>query len=161
MTNRSSSPSLLDSDLFRQIVASTPLISIDLVVRNEQGLVLLGQRLNRPAQGFWFVPGGRVRKDERLAEAFSRLARDELGLSLVLSSAKFLGPFEHVYNDNFFGTDFSTHYVVLGYELMIPEIALTTLPVDQHGGYCWFSVDELMASDQVHCHTKLYFSHRI
>jgi colanic acid biosynthesis protein WcaH len=43
---------------FKKIVESTPLISIDLVVRNDQGSVLLGKRTNRPAQNFWFVPGG-------------------------------------------------------------------------------------------------------
>jgi colanic acid biosynthesis protein WcaH len=48
---------MLDDATFKAIIDSTPLISIDLVVRDSSGRVLLGQRLNRPAQGFWFVPG--------------------------------------------------------------------------------------------------------
>ena len=97
----------LDTELFRTVVAHTPLISIDLIVRNPQGLVLLGQRVNRPAQGYWFVPGGRVRKNERLAEAFNRLVQEELGLiSCNMQDVLFLGPFEHFYADNFSGDDF-------------------------------------------------------
>jgi colanic acid biosynthesis protein WcaH len=47
---------------FATVVRSTPLISIDLIVENESGEFLLGKRTNRPAQGYWFVPGGRVQK---------------------------------------------------------------------------------------------------
>lgn len=43
---------MLDRETFKTIVDKTPLISIDLVVKNTAGKVLLGQRLNRPAQGF-------------------------------------------------------------------------------------------------------------
>ncbi|EBV2538175.1 GDP-mannose mannosyl hydrolase, partial [Salmonella enterica] len=45
---------------FAAVVRTTPLISLDFIVENGQGEILLGQRLNRPAQGYWFVPGGRV-----------------------------------------------------------------------------------------------------
>lgn len=160
MTSENKPASWLDRETFRQIVAGTPLISIDLIVRNKQGQVLLGQRLNRPAQGYWFVPGGRVRKDERLADAFSRLIQEELWGQWMLSDACFLGPFEHFYNDNFSGGDFSTHYVVLGYEMTLHSGDLSQLPVAQHGAYRWFDLDELMQSNLVHAHTKFYFLHR-
>jgi colanic acid biosynthesis protein WcaH len=61
----------LDKELFSTVIESTPLISIDLVVKNNLGQTLLGQRLNKPAKGFWFVPGGRILKDESLATALS------------------------------------------------------------------------------------------
>jgi colanic acid biosynthesis protein WcaH len=48
----------LEKDLFSTVIKSTPLVSIDLVVKNNRGQTLLGQRLNKPAKGFWFVPGG-------------------------------------------------------------------------------------------------------
>ncbi|WP_313449769.1 NUDIX domain-containing protein, partial [Pseudescherichia sp.] len=63
----------LSQEDFATVVRSTPLISIDLIVENARGEFLLGKRTNRPAQGFWFVPGGRVQKDEPLAQAFERL----------------------------------------------------------------------------------------
>ena len=55
---------MLPLSTFKTVIASTPLISIDLVIKNNTGRILLGKRTNRPAQGFWFVPGGRVLKDE-------------------------------------------------------------------------------------------------
>lgn len=51
-------------------------------MENTQGQVLLGQRLNRPAQGYWFVPGGRIHKDETMTQAFARLTKEELGVEL-------------------------------------------------------------------------------
>ena len=147
----------LDAELFKSVVANTPLISIDLIVRNPQGRILLGQRINRPAQGYWFVPGGRIRKNECLADAFVRLANEELELtSCNIQDALLLGPFEHFYTDNFFGEDFSTHYVVLSYQINIDTLP-TQLPQEQHHSYRWFSVDELLNSPSVHLHTKQYF----
>jgi colanic acid biosynthesis protein WcaH len=94
---------------FATVVRSTPLISLDLIVENAEGEFLLGKRNNRPAQGYWFVPGGRVQKDELLADAFMRLTEAELGLRLPLSAGQFYGVWQHFYDDNFSGPDFSTH----------------------------------------------------
>ena len=48
----------LDDSTFATVVASTPLFAIDLAVVDENDELLLGKRLNRPAQGYWFVSGG-------------------------------------------------------------------------------------------------------
>lgn len=158
MSQRQPSP-WLDKAQFQQIVAATPLISLDLIVRNGQGQVLLGRRLNRPAQGYWFVPGGRVRKDERLDAAFLRLTQEELGLAASRESARLLGPYEHFYADNFSGTEFTTHYVVLGYELAW-QGQQDALPISQHDQYRWFEVADLRQDPSVHQHTKDYFLDR-
>ncbi|WP_270792893.1 GDP-mannose mannosyl hydrolase [Aeromonas sp. QDB21] len=160
MTFESKPSYWLDRTTFSKIVEATPLVSIDLIVCNQEGQVLLGRRLNRPAQGYWFVPGGRVRKDEMLADAFWRLTKEELGHHISQSSAHFLGPFEHFYSDNFSEEEFSTHYVVLGYELPWQD-TLMSLPVAQHDQYCWFDVEALLADPLVHQHTKDYFIERI
>ncbi|GAM69546.1 GDP-mannose mannosyl hydrolase [Vibrio sp. JCM 19236] len=146
----------LETETFKGIVKNTPLISIDLIVKNTHGKVLLGQRKNRPAKDYWFVPGGRIVKDETLENAFQRLTQEELGKVTSLKEASFLGPYEHHYGDNFSGSDFSTHYVVLGYEILI-DIDLDDLPSEQHGRYEWWDVDELLSSEVVHQNTKDYF----
>ena len=61
----------LDKSTFTTVIDSSPLVSIDLVVLDREGNVLLGERLNRPAQGYWFVPGGRITKNESLADALT------------------------------------------------------------------------------------------
>jgi colanic acid biosynthesis protein WcaH len=78
----------LSSIDFKTIVKSTPLVSIDLIVRDSEGNGLLGKRTNRPAQGFCFVPDGRVLKDESFDYAFKRLIQEELGLNSVESKFK-------------------------------------------------------------------------
>lgn len=146
----------LDFDLFKTIVASTPLVSIDLVVLNSKREVLLGLRNNRPAQGYWFVPGGRICKDETFDVAFKRLTHEELGVTYHIHDAKFIGNYQHIYSDNFSGNDFSTHYVVLGYQ-MIVDIDITNLPCEQHKNYQWWDIDTLQLSSNVHDNTKAYF----
>lgn len=138
------------------VVRVTPLISIDLIVENERGEFLLGKRTNRPAQGFWFVPGGRVQKDETLSAAFERLTEAELGLRLPLSAGEFYGVWQHFYDDNFSGEAFSTHYVVLGFRLRVQKEALR-LPDAQHDAYRWLTPEALLLSNNVHNNSRAYF----
>jgi colanic acid biosynthesis protein WcaH len=147
----------LDKQTFSTVIASTPLVSIDLVVKNNRGQTLLGQRLNRPAKGFWFVPGGRILKNEALSTAFKRLTLDELGEEFNIEQASLLGPYDHFYDDNVFGDAFSTHYVAVAYVLVIDH-ELNHLPVDiQHGTYQWFDIASLAHNDEVHFNTKDYY----
>lgn len=146
----------LDQATFTTVLASAPLVSIDLIVQNSQGEVLLGERKNRPAQGYWFVPGGRILKNESLATAFKRLTLAELGVEFAISAATLQGPYDHFYTDSVFGDEPSTHYVAIAYRLPVSQ--LNALPQDQHSNYRWFSVAALLADPLVHPHTKAYFA---
>lgn len=153
------SSQLLSVDEFSKLVAIAPLISIDLVVTNEQGEILLGKRHNKPAQNFWFVPGGRILKNETIDNAFKRLTFDELGISIPRNEANFLNVHEHFYSDSCFGEgliDPTTHYIVLAYALVINQLQLTKLPNSQHSFFRWWSKQDAIASDEVHTHSKLY-----
>lgn len=158
-------PHYLPSEVFANIVANTPLISIDLIVKNDMGEVLLGERLNAPARGFWFTPGGRIYKNESIQSAFKRIAHDELGLITQIEDATFIGTFEHFYEDSVFGDHISTHYIVLAYTLSLPTThsPLSTnhhlLPTNiQHNAYRWQSIDALLSDPTVHTHVKWYFT---
>lgn len=147
----------LDKETFSLVVRSTPLVSIDLVIENAQGQTLLGLRNNRPAQGFWFVPGGRVLKGESLKDAFLRLCQDEVGLEVNIEDAVPLGSYEHFYDDSVFGESITTHYVVLAYKIKTEQM-LTSLPKLQHSDYAWFTNREILEGESVHKHTKWYFT---
>ena len=111
-------PRFLNRDEFVQVVRNTPLVAIDLIIRNPDQCVLVGLRTNEPAKGKWFVPGGVVRKYERLADAFARIVKTEVGLTASINEARFVGVYEHLYDNNVFGEEkFGTHYVVLAHEL--------------------------------------------
>ncbi|AOK52009.1 GDP-mannose mannosyl hydrolase [Burkholderia stagnalis] len=151
---------MLDHASFIQVIGNSPLISIDLIVPDDRGRFLLGRRTNQPAKGYWFVPGGRIRKNERLNDAYRRLGEAELGLTdLDLAGAAFQGVFEHFYDNNFAGVaGLSTHYVVLAYTLPSTPIDLTALPPDQHTDYRWATPTELLEDKTVHEYTKAYFT---
>lgn len=149
----------LPDETFKSVIQHTPLISIDLIVRNERGEVLLGKRVNAPAKGYWFVPGGRVRKNETLDDAFVRLVKEELGIESGVTrvDAKFLGIFEHFYDDCVFGNEVSTHYIVMGYEIADLNFEDITENIDQHEGYKFFDINGLKLMKNIHQYTKNYF----
>ena len=148
----------VNDEKFLRLVATAPLVSIDLIIRSEDQRVPLGKRTNRPAKGYWFVPGGSIRKNERIASAFERISKTELGQPLKLKEARFVGVFEHLYEDNFLGADdVDTHYVVLAYECRLESAAPIKLD-GQHSEARWWHVDELLESESVHEKTKAYFT---
>lgn len=147
---------MLDKETFQTVVKSTPLISIDLVVCDKRGSVLLGKRVNRPAKGFWFVPGGRVLKDETLADAFKRLTLAELGMEISIQEARYQGLYEHFYTDSALDGSISTHYVVNAFIIELNS-DIAELPQEQHSEYQWLSKEVLLNDKQVHEHSKWYF----
>lgn len=150
-------PVRLPPETFKMVVELTPLVSIDFVVRDAGRNILVGYRRNRPARGYWFVPGGRLGKNETRVDAFRRLTRVELGVELEPARDSFLGVYEHMYPDNFSGDPgFGTHYVVLAYEIPVVEAARLRLPADQHEGYLWLSEAEMLRRDDVHEYSKAY-----
>lgn len=148
----------LDSDSFKQLVQYGILFSIDLIVMDDQNRILFGKRLNRPAQGYWFVPGGRVYKNEPLDEAFKRICQAELGKDFEYNQACLLGLFDHFYDDSVFGTEISTHYVNAPYLIKISSIKLDKLPKQQHQGYRWLSTNEIEQDNTVHQYSKVFLA---
>jgi colanic acid biosynthesis protein WcaH len=150
-------PRFLNKDEFAQVVRHAPLVSIDLIIRDPDQHVLVGLRTNEPAKGKWFVPGGVVRKYERLADAFARIVKAEIGLDASIDDAKFVGVYEHLYDDNVFGEEgCGTHYVVLAHQLNLdhqPPIVSDR----QHSGFRWMTPAELVSSPDVHPNTRAYF----
>ena len=144
---------MLDDQTFKTVVNSAPLISIDLLVKKDNK-ILLGRRINKPAQDYLFSIGGRVYKNESIKQATARIAKTELNIELKLTP-KFIGVFEHFYDDGVY-KDVSTHYINLAYEVDINNEILN-LPNDQHNEYQWLSINELLSSKQVHKYVKDYF----
>ena len=82
-------PRFLSNDEFAFVVRRPPLASFDFITRDADGNVLVGLRTNEPAKGMYFVPGGIVRKNETLANAFARILESEIGLKASLLEATF------------------------------------------------------------------------
>ena len=143
---------MLDDTTFKTVLDSTPLISIDILLKKDNK-ILLGKRINKPAQGYFFSTGGRVNKKETIDSAMARIAKNELNIELKYTP-RFIGVFEHFYDDSIY-ENVSTHYVNLAYEYEAEEVL--DLPTEQHNEYRWFGISELLESKQVHKYVKGYF----
>ena len=158
---------MLSSQDFIKAIELTQLVSIDLIVINEHGEVLVGRRKNEPAKGKWFVPGSRLLKNEKILDGINRVVWDELGYDLDTDkhadAITFLGIYDHIYPTNFMekrdksGELISTHYVVIGISLkMESDVVDEKVFKEQHSEMKWMSVEEAKADDEVHLYTKNY-----
>jgi len=147
----------MDTKQALNIINSTPLVSVDLIIENPDKEILLGKRVNRPAQGFWFVPGGRILKNETIKDAIKRVSLAEIGIDLSDHNPGLLGASEHIYDDNFLNeSGINTHYVVLAFVIEL-ETEITVTPDDQHSEMKWWTVEDLLSDKAVHPNTQAYF----
>jgi colanic acid biosynthesis protein WcaH len=139
----------LSNEEFIEVIDRTPLVSIDLVIRDDRGRILLGRRVNEPAAGKWFVPGGRIHKENNVDAAeknidatFESICEKEILEKHSRSEARLINVYTHIYDTNVYKTPgISTHYVVLAHELCLDKpINLTSTP--QHSEFKWFSREE-------------------
>lgn len=144
-----------------ELVSKAALPSIDLILRRNDGRVVLGLRKNRPAKGCWFPLGGIINKDERLNAAFARISLTEANYELHLDDAERFPAFEHFYPDNFANVPgIGTHYVVTPCFIEFSG-DLSKFPLgdaSQHSEYRWWSKEDLLASQAVHDNAKQFFA---
>jgi colanic acid biosynthesis protein WcaH len=155
-------PKRLEKKEFLEVLDRTKLVAIDLVVKDPNERILVGFRVNEPAKGTWFVPGGRIMKDETLEEAFERISEEEIGIKHFISEARLLGPFSHDYENNFYlEPGITTQYIVLAFELRLNN---DNKPKNknQHSAFEWISLEEVDSSksniaSNIHPNSLAYF----
>lgn len=148
---------MLSAKDFKEGIRLMPLPCIDFVVINEYDEVLVGKRMNRPAQGYLFAPGGRIRKNETQAQAIERLAEAELGIAKVnRRQLGWLGIYDHLYEDHFYGTDFGTHCIALAYVFMVEKQWIDTSLKTQHSEWQWIPANDIASHTDIHHYTKAY-----
>ena len=139
------------------IIKAAPLVSVDLVIKSPAEEVLLGKRVNHPAKGFWFVPGGIIVKNETINHAMKRISEREVGKDLSANAPHLLGVYEHIYEDNFLNVaGINTHYVVLAFVISLKS-EIEVKPDEQHSDLKWWKIDQLVEEATVHPNTKAYF----
>jgi colanic acid biosynthesis protein WcaH len=113
-----------NNKVFRTIVRNTPLVSIDLIIKNRNGDYLLNLRGRSPAYHKWFFFGGSIKKPETPEEAFNRIIDREFfsTLKINFNDAKFTKLAVHRYKENLDGQvksfEEGIQYYVLCYEFL-------------------------------------------
>lgn len=156
----------LSDDDFKNVIKNSVLFSFDLIIHHESKY-LLGYRVNAPAKGYWFVPGGRIRKGENLKKAFLRILKLELGILNdkvdTNELAKLEKPegtlFNQIYlNDNNFNDPLvSTHYIAFGIKVNLINTDVIEKNLDQHSKMKWLELPEILTNPNVHINAKAYF----
>jgi len=77
---------------FRSIYSKVPRLTVEVIVKSENG-VLLTLRDIEPHKGSWHFPGGTVYFNESLTNAVKRVAKNELGLTVT--DSKFINFIEY------------------------------------------------------------------
>lgn len=73
-------PEHLPTKTYQKIHELMPILCVDLVLVRDKK-VLLCKRTNKPAQGKFWLPGGRIHKGETFSEAVKRKLAQETGLT--------------------------------------------------------------------------------
>ena len=148
-------PRLLSAEDFTRLVRSAPLVSVELIIRNGEGKVLVALHNDEP-EGYLFVPGGIVLKAEPIEAAFGRIVAREIGCRMSYEIARFRGVYQHFYRASRLGAETGTHYVDLAHDLALGGDAAIKLD-KTHSTYRWLSESEILASPEVHEYVKDYF----
>jgi colanic acid biosynthesis protein WcaH len=72
----------LPDDIFYFISRTTPLVNVDLLVKDKNGRILLSWRDDEYYGQGWHIPGGIVRFKETLEQRVQRTAKHELGMAV-------------------------------------------------------------------------------
>ena len=154
----------LSTETFTDACSALPLVSMDLMITRpgENGEeLLLGLRNNRPAQGWWFTPGGRIRKNEPLHEAMQRIAVSELNLAAsLLPRVTLLGAWDHFYPDSAFSPTVTTHYVNLAHWLRLEGVEAQAIDAPegaehQHTAWQWMPLEKAAQDETVHEYVRV------
>lgn len=101
----------LEADFYRRVVESLPIVCVDVIVKRGSQ-VLVVKRANEPLKGLWWVPGGRILKDETALKAVHRKVLTETNLEV--NGIKFVGVYEDTYPTSAFGVP--SHCISLVFE---------------------------------------------
>ena len=77
----------LPQEIFYFMTRITPLVNVDLLIKDPDGRVMLAWRADEFAGSGWHVPGGILRYKESLADRIMAVARQEIGRDVRIRPA--------------------------------------------------------------------------
>lgn len=136
----------LSSELYRQAVARLPIFTVDIfLVDLTTKRYVLVLRKTRPAQGVYWLPGGRLLKGEEFFEAARRKCIQEMGISIKPQAI--LGVYNLIFPDSAWECAGHTPSVLI-LATCSPESESVMLD-EFHQNYKWVSLFESNNIDYV------------
>tara|TARA_Y100001970_G_C14251523_1_gene872248 strand:- start:2394 stop:2894 length:501 start_codon:yes stop_codon:yes gene_type:complete len=107
----------LPEDLFYYISSTTPIINVELLLKDENGRTLLSWRDDSYAGKGWHLPGGIIRFKETIVERINEVARTEVGIA-VKSFKKEPIAINEIFNHE---REIRSHFISLLYDCSLPS----------------------------------------
>jgi colanic acid biosynthesis protein WcaH len=125
---------ILSNEDYKKFLGAMPIVCVDCMVENEAGEYLLVKRKNEPLKGEFWVPGGRVLKNEKLIDAVKRKMKEEIGVEVdIIENVGFFEEFFEKTEQNAFG---GVHSISVVYRVK-PRSKKIKLD-DQSAEWGWF-----------------------
>ena len=129
----------LPDEVFRLVTKLTPMINVDLLIKNDAGEILLTWRVDPLCASGWHIPGGIIRFQEPIEHRIHAVAQSELHTDVIfeaepLKVTEFILPNQAYRN----------HFISLLYRCRlsgtIPDaLHCNDLQHPNNGEYDWFS----------------------
>jgi ADP-ribose pyrophosphatase YjhB (NUDIX family) len=121
---------LIDNSLYSKIIDVVPIVCVDGFIIKDDKILLL-KRNNYPAINEWWVPGGRVLKNELIQDAIIRKVQDEIGIKPEIVNQ--IGITETIFEKK--------HTINICFTLSINSNNI--IINSEHSEYNWFTISEL------------------
>lgn len=120
--------------IYKEIHRNVPIVCVDVVITNGKEFLLMKRR-NQPEKDTWWLPGGRVLKNELLEDAVARFLKKESGLKGKADD--FLG-FRELFSSPGYFPGINAH--TIGFVFKVNVSANPRISLDQqHSKARWFS----------------------
>lgn len=87
----------VDKNLYKLLLDNFPISCVDIVLENNEKFLLL-KRKEKPAQGEYWFPGGRLYKGETLVDCIKRKLKEEVNIE-EYELIEQIGAFETIFDD--------------------------------------------------------------
>ena len=126
---------MISKEKYAGMIENLPICCVDLIIVHKNKILLL-KRKNPPLKNEWWIPGGRLYKNELLKDAVKRKAREEAGIDVEI--VRQLGAYEHIFKDSAFeGVQTGTHTVGATF-IVKPKNEEINIKVDKDSkGFKW------------------------
>ncbi|MCM8796938.1 MAG: NUDIX hydrolase [Candidatus Omnitrophica bacterium] len=106
----------LPEELFLFISRITPLVNVDLLIKDEFGRTLLSWRDDQYCGKGWHIPGGIIRFKETLEERVKKVAENEIGIDIKFDPVP-IAINQLIHSER----DIRSHFISILYKCFLPS----------------------------------------
>ena len=141
--------SFLSAKIHKICLDSVPIVSVDVVIINNQlDKILLFKRKRRPLHGIFYTLGGRILKNESIVDTAIRKLKEEAGITIPKKELFLGGIMEEFFEDSIY-QGVGTHNVNIFFGYIAPPNIIIKID-SQHSQVRWFDIK----SQDLHHHVR-------